>query len=374
MNALPYILAKEFRQIFRNPILLRMIVMLPIIQLIVLPMAADFEIKNIRISLVDHDHSPASRLLLGKIRAGDYFIINDYSDGFNHGLSEFEKGHSDIILEIPRDFGKSLTLRGTASLLVAANAINGVKASVGSNYLQQIIASTSKELLRKNSMQNNRLSAQPMDIRPIYKYNPHMYYPLFMVPGILVFLVSMIGIYMCALNIVKEKESGTIEQINVTPVKKTAFILGKLIPFWVIGMIVFSIGLLGVARLLYQIVPLGSVALLYGFLAIYLLSVLGLGLLISTYSQTQQQAMSLAFFVMMVGLLMSGLFTPTESMPEWAQWISRCNPLTYFTEVMRMVVIKGSGIKHIGKHFLVVGCMAIFFNTWAILNFRKTGN
>ncbi len=374
MNALPYILAKEFRQIFRNPILLRMIVMLPIIQLIVLPMAADFEIKNIRISLVDHDHSPASRLLLGKIRAGDYFIINDYSDGFNHGLSEFEKGHSDIILEIPRDFGKSLTLRGTASLLVAANAINGVKASVGSNYLQQIIASTSKELLRKNSMQNNSLSAQPMDIRPIYKYNPHMYYPLFMVPGILVFLVSMIGIYMCALNIVKEKESGTIEQINVTPVKKTAFILGKLIPFWVIGMIVFSIGLLGVARLLYQIVPLGSVALLYGFLAIYLLSVLGLGLLISTYSQTQQQAMSLAFFVMMVGLLMSGLFTPTESMPEWAQWISRCNPLTYFTEVMRMVVIKGSGIKHIGKHFLVVGCMAIFFNTWAILNFRKTGN
>lgn len=374
MNALPYILAKEFRQIFRNPILLRMIVMLPIIQLIVLPMAADFEIKNIRISLVDHDHSPASRLLLGKIRAGDYFIINDYSDGFNHGLSEFEKGHSDIILEIPRDFGKSLTLRGKASLLVAANAINGVKASVGSNYLQQIIASTSKELLRKNSMQNNSLSAQPMDIRPIYKYNPHMYYPLFMVPGILVFLVSMIGIYMCALNIVKEKESGTIEQINVTPVKKTAFILGKLIPFWVIGMIVFSIGLLGVASLLYQIVPLGSVALLYGFLAIYLLSVLGLGLLISTYSQTQQQAMSLAFFVMMVGLLMSGLFTPTESMPEWAQWISRCNPLTYFTEVMRMVVIKGSGIKHIGKHFLVVGCMAIFFNTWAILNFRKTGN
>lgn len=374
MNALPYILAKEFRQIFRNPILLRMIVMLPIIQLIVLPMAADFEIKNIRISLVDHDHSPASRLLLGKIRAGDYFIINDYSDGFNHGLSEFEKGHSDIILEIPKDFGKSITLRGKASLLVAANAINGVKASVGSNYLQQIIASTSKELMRKNSMQNNSLSPQPMDLRPIYKYNPHMYYPLFMVPGILVFLVSMIGIYMCALNIVKEKESGTIEQINVTPVKKTAFILGKLIPFWVIGMIVFSIGLLGVARLLYQIVPLGSVALLYGFLAIYLLSVLGLGLLISTYSQTQQQAMSLAFFVMMVGLLMSGLFTPTESMPEWAQWISRCNPLTYFTEVMRMVVIKGSGIKHIGKHFLVVGCMAIFFNTWAILNFRKTGN
>jgi ABC-2 type transport system permease protein len=193
-----------------------------------------------------------------------------------------------------------------------------------------------------------------------------------MIPGILVFLVTMVGAYMCSLNIVKEKETGTIEQINVTPIRKYEFILGKLIPFWVIGLGVFSIGLLGVARLLYHIVPVGSLLVVYSYLALYLFAILGLGLLISTFSENQQQAMSVAFFVMMIGLLMSGLFTPISSMPEWAQGISRCNPLTYFIEVMRMVVIKGSSFRHVRMHYLVMLGMAVFFNGWAVLNFRKT--
>ena len=193
-----------------------------------------------------------------------------------------------------------------------------------------------------------------------------------MVSGILVVLITMIGTYMTALNIVKEKEVGTIEQINVTPVKKHHFILGKLIPFWTIGIFVFSLGLLIVARLLYGIVPVGNLLLLYGYLAIYLIVVLGMGLLVSTYSQTQQQAMSLAFFMMMIFILMSGLFTSLESMPYWAQILARLNPVTYFIEVMRMVVMKGSEFKHISTHFMIMGGFALLFNSWAILNYRKT--
>jgi ABC-2 type transport system permease protein len=177
---------------------------------------------------------------------------------------------------------------------------------------------------------------------------------------------------MCALNIVKEKEIGTIEQINVTPIKKYHFILGKLIPFWVIGMLVFSLGLLVVARLVYGIVPVGSIFLLYSYLALYLVAMLGVGLLISTYSSTQQQAMSLAFFFMMIFMLMSGLFTSIDGMPEWAKWIARANPVTYFIEVMRMIILKGSGFRDIQMHFLVMLGFAVVFNGWAIINYRKT--
>ena len=193
-----------------------------------------------------------------------------------------------------------------------------------------------------------------------------------MVPGILVILVTMVCAYMCALNIVKEKEIGTIEQINVTPIKKYEFILGKLIPFWIIGMFVFSVGLLGVAHLVYHIVPVGSLFVLYSFLSVYLIAMLGIGLLISTYSGTQQQAMSLAFFCMMIFILMSGLFTSIDGMPDWAKWISRFNPVTYFIQVMRMVVLKGSGLRDIQHQFIVIVGMAVFFNTWAIINYRKT--
>ena len=193
-----------------------------------------------------------------------------------------------------------------------------------------------------------------------------------MVPAILVILVTMIGAYMCSLNIVKEKEIGTIEQINVTPIKKHVYVLGKLIPFWIIGMGVFSIGFFVISWGVYGIVPIGNILLLYGYLALYLVALLGFGLLVSTYAENQQQAMSVAFFFVMIFILMSGLFTPIESMPEWAKWIAKGNPVTYFIEVMRMVVLKGSGYRHIQNHFLIMIGFAVVLNFWAIANYRKT--
>lgn len=204
------------------------------------------------------------------------------------------------------------------------------------------------------------------------RFNRYLNYRIFMVPGILASLVTMVGAYMFALNIVKEKEIGTIEQINVTPIKKFHFILGKLIPFWVIGIFVFSIDLFLVGELVYGIIPLGSYFLLYLFLSFFLIAVLGIGLLISTYSQTQQQAMSLAFFCIMIFLLMSGLFTPVDSMPAWARVFAYLNPVTYFIDVMRMIILKGSSFMDIKKHFLIIIGFAIFFNGWAILNYKKT--
>lgn len=372
MRTLIFLLQKEFRQIFRNSTILRLIIAMPIIQLLVMPLAADYEIKNINISVVDHDRSSFSQELVSKIIASGYFKLADYGNSFEDGFRLMEENKADLVLEIPADFEKQLFRENKQKLFVAVNAINGTKAMVGSTYLGNIIGDFNQNI-RTEILPPSKTNDSPViEIVSSNWFNRFLNYPVFMVPGILVILVSMVGAFMCALNIVREKELGTIEQINVTPIRKHHFILGKLIPFWIIGMIVFSIGLFLVSRIVYGIVPEGSILVLYTFLAIYLLAVLGLGLIISTYSNTQQQAMSLAFFFMMIFILMGGLFTSVDSMPEWSQWIARLNPVTYFIEVMRMVIMKGSGFREIQNHLIIISVFAVFFNTWAILNYKKT--
>lgn len=372
MRTLGHLLKKEFRQIFRNRSILPLILVMPIIQLLVMPLAADYEIKSIDLSIVDHDRSDYSRHLRDKIIASGYFRLNDFSSSFEASFEQFQQDNSDLVLEIPANFESDLSSGNAAGMLIAVNAINGINATVGSAYLSRILADFNREIIVEVVNPQGMNQNPVIDIQNRNWFNPNLDYPTFMVPGILVILVTMVGAYMCALNIVKEKEIGTIEQINVTPLKKYQFILGKLIPFWVIGMVVFSIGLFGVARLVYGIVPAGSILTLYAFLAIYLVALLGIGLLISTFSATQQQAMSLAFFIMMIFILMSGLFTPLDGMPEWAQWIAEFNPATHFIEVVRQIMLKGSSFHHLKSQFLIIGGMALFFNTWAVLNYRKT--
>jgi ABC-2 type transport system permease protein len=197
-----------------------------------------------------------------------------------------------------------------------------------------------------------------------------MNYQKFMVPGILVILLTLVGAFLTAANIVKEKEIGTIEQINVTPVKKVYFILGKLIPFWIMGQLVLTIGMI-IGRVIYGIIPSGNIGLIYLFSSVYLLAVLGLGLLISAYVHTQQQAMLIAFFLLMIFILMGGLYTSIESMPEWAQIVTRFNPVTYFIDVMRMVVLKGSRLKDILPHLGIIAIFAVVLNSWAVFAYKK---
>ena len=373
MRTLLILLRKEYKQIFRNKMLLRMILVVPIIQLIVIPLTADYEIKNINVAIVDHDKSGWSRDLTAKIASSGYFIIVENTHDMNSAERLMEADQADIILEIPSGFERNLVREQQDQIYMAVNAINGTKANVGGGYLTQVIRDFNHQIVLDWSGRNTS-QVEGIEVTATNWFNKHLNYQVFMVPGILVVLVTMVGTYMCSLNIVKEKEVGTIEQINVTPIRKHHFILGKLIPFWTIGMFEFTIGLLLVARVIYGIIPVGSIGLLYAFLTIYLIAILGIGLLISTYSNTQQQAMSLAFFLMMIFLLMSGLFTSIDSMPRWAQFIAYGNPVTYFIEAIRMIVMKGSGLNHIMRHFLVMVGFAVFFNGWAIMNYRKSSS
>lgn len=370
MRTLRFLLQKEFRQIFRDPSILRLIFIMPVIQLLVLPWAADYEVKNIKLAVVDHDHSSYSRNLINKITSTGYFQLTGYTNSYQESLEQVEKDQADLLLEIPAGFERELVKEDQSSLFLAINAINGTKANLGGAYLQSIIRDYNREV-RMKWIQLPRLSPETqIDVTTSNWYNPLMNYKYFMVPGILVILLTMVGANLTAINIVREKEIGTIEQINVTPVKKYHFIIGKLVPFWLLGLFVLTLGLL-IARLAYGIIPAGSFFTIYVFAAVYLLAVLGLGLLVSTYAQTQQQSMLVSFFIMMIFILLGGLYTSIDSMPEWAQWITRFNPVSYFIDVMRRVVLKGSNIGDIGHHLLIMGAFAISFNAWAIFSYRK---
>ncbi|MEO6636795.1 MAG: ABC transporter permease, partial [Ginsengibacter sp.] len=284
---------------------------------------------------------------------------------------QVEKNNSDVILEIPAGFEKILIRENKVAVALNVNAINGSTAGLAASYAGTIIRNYNIEI-RKKLLQSGGVNLAPsIDITYSNWFNPDLNYRKFMVPGILVILLSLVGGFLASLNIVSEKEKGTIEQINVTPVKKSVFIISKIIPFWLIGMIIFSIGLL-LCRLVYDIIPVGSYGTLYAFAAMYMLAFLGFGLLISTYSDNQQQAMFIAFFFMIIFILLSGEFTPITSMPAWAQFISRLNPLSYFVEVMRLVMLKGSNFKDLLPLFLSICGFGIVFNGWAILNYRKT--
>ncbi len=370
MRTLFFLLRKEFRQIFRDPSIIRVILVMPVIQLLILPWAADYEIKKIKLAVVDLDHSSYSRKLVEKVTASGYFVLTDYSSSYERALEKVEAEKADLILQVPDHFEKDLVKFSEAKLFLAINAINGVKANLGGAYLRSIIQDFNGEV-RTEWIQFPRFSPETrVEVTYSDWFNPLMNYKYFMVPGILVILLTMVGTNLTAINIVREKEIGTIEQINVTPIRKYHFILGKLIPFWLFGLVVLTMGLT-IARLAYGIIPAGSFFTIYVFAAVYLLAVLGLGLLISTYSANQQQSMLLSFFLMMIFVLLGGLYTSIDSMPEWAQWITKFNPVSYFISVMRMVVLKGSGLADIKYHLLTMLGFAVAFNGWAVMSYRK---
>ncbi len=371
MSVLKYLLQKEFRQIFRDPSILRIIFVMPALQLIVIPMAADYEVKNINLSVADHDHSVYTQQMVQKIKSSGYFKLVNYSSTYQEAVTSIESDKADIVLEIPAKFEQNIVHEDQASLFIAVNAVNGMKANLGAAYLQNIIQNYNNQI-RTKWVQFPPIPPQTnINISVSNWFNPMMSYKYFMVPAVLATLLTMLGTFLTALNIVREKEIGTIEQINVTPIKKYHFILGKLIPFWVLGLVVLTIGFL-IMRFGYQIHPVGNMLIVYFFASLYLISILGLGLLISTYADTQQQAMLISFFLLMIFIMLGGLFTPIDSMPAWVQKLTWLNPVSYFIDVVRMVVLKGSGLSDIKNHIFVIIGFAIFLNSWAIWNYKKT--
>lgn len=372
MKTILFIIQKEFRQIFRNKAMLPIIFVLPLVQLLILSNAASFEIKNIKFSYIDNDHSVASRELISKFQASHYFNIIESFTSKKEADFNMQTEKVDVILEIPNHFERDLITENKTNLSVSINAIDGAAAGVESVYISQIISGFNQKIQTQLYKYNEASYVQPVNIVtiPSFWYNNTLNYKTFMVPGILVLLVTMLTLFLSSMNIVREKEIGTLEQINVTPIKKYQFIIGKLFPFWVLGLVILTVGLT-IARVVFSVPILGNIGLIYFFTSVYLLVILGIGLIISNHSDTQQQAMFVAWFFSVIFILMSGLFTPIESMPQWAQNLTLLNPIRYFVEIIRMVMLKGATFSDISRPFFIIVFYAFALNGIAVWTYKK---
>ncbi|MDX5325021.1 MAG: ABC transporter permease [Bacteroidota bacterium] len=368
MRTLMILLRKEFRQIFRNKAMLPIIFVMPVVQLLILVHAADFEVRHIRVHVQDMDASVTSRQWLAHIQANDRFEVSAFSRSFGSGMNALDAGNADVFLRIPLDFEKELLTSGTSQVMVELNGMDAQFASLAYAYLQGTTQTLNGEILFHKL---GTIPTPPISIHNRFWYNLTMNYKNLMVPGLLAVLVTLAGMFLSSMNIVREKEIGTIEQLNVTPIKKWQFIVGKLLPFWLISLFLLALGLT-LGWLLFDIPIEGSLVLLFLFAGLYLIVMLGLGLLISSLTDTQQQAMFVSWFFLVIFILMSGLFTPIENMPEWARVITWFNPVSYFMEVIRMVLLKGSGLKDILHHAAVILLMGVIVNSIAIRAYRKT--
>ena len=340
-----YLIQKEFLQIRRNAFLPKLIIMFPIMIMCVMPWVMNMEVKNIVVDIVDIDHSTESQRLIQQIAASRYFIFGGQKATYTEAMKDVEKGKADIILEI-RD-GK---------YLIAANAVNGTKGSMGSAYLSQIVTST--------------FSTPGSHLSHLTLYNKQQNYKLYMIPALLAIVMMLMTGFLPTLNIVGEKEAGTIEQINVTPVSKWAFILSKLIPYWLIALFVVTVCLV-LAWLIYGLTPAGPLWLIYVLAMLLALFFSSFGLIISNYSDTMQQAIFVMWFFIVCIMLLSGLFTPTRSMPDWAYLTTYVNPMHYFIDAIRTVFIRGGGLHDVAHQVLGLLVIGMFMAVWAVLSYKK---
>ena len=271
MRTLAVLLEKEFRQFFRNPFLPRMALMFPMMVMLVMPWVTTMDIRHVSVSVVDCDRSPASRRIVQKIGASDYFTLCGVSDDFSAALRSLEAGNTDAVLEIPRDFGRSLEEDAPRRVSISANGVNATKGTLGMQYLVRTVAASVAELRGERGLQ-----AQPDPVVVENRYNPTLEYRNYMIPALMIMLLILLCGFLPALNLVGEKETGTIEQINVTPVSQFAFTLAKLIPYWAIGLGVLTLAM-SLAWAVYGLVPVGSLGAVYLAAALFIFVMSGFG-------------------------------------------------------------------------------------------------
>ena len=357
-----FLIQKEFLQIRRNAFLPRLIIIFPIMMMCVMPWVMNQEVKNIRVDVVDNDRSTLSRQLVQSVEASNYFIFNGQKPTYDAALKDIEKMDADVVMVIPQHFSREITLKRNPQVLIAANAVNGTKGSMGSAYLSQIVS----------AKVNPSVAAMQSKISTLFLYNKHLNYKVFMIPSLFAMVMMLMCGFLPTLNIVGEKEAGTIEQINVTPVPKWAFIFAKLIPYWLIAMFVIVVCLV-LSWLIYGITCQGPLWLVFALAMLLALFWSSFGLVISNYSETMQQAVFVMWFFVVCMLLLSGLFTPARSMPQLAYLTTYINPMHYFVDGIRTVFVRGGGFQSIAHQLLALLFIASLMWLWAIRSYKKNG-
>ena len=378
MSVLRTLIIKELRQFRRNPFLPKLVVGFPLAIVLILPWIANMDVKGVSVGIVDADRSDVSRRITSHVEASEYLRLHDLYADYPSALADLEDGHIDAILEIPNGFGHSLHAT-PKRLSIWANGVNAMKGSLGSQYLMQTVmkALPTESAPAQPSFENSEIVNSPLSILHspfsiINYYNPTMDYKHFMIPALMIMLMVMVGGFLPALNLVSEKELGTIEQINVTPVSRLTFTLSKLIPFWVICLLELAL-CMTLALLVYGLPVAGSVGAIFLAALLFIIVMSSIGVIIANLSDTMQQTMFLMLFVVLSFILLSGLMTPVESMPLWAQHFTRLLPPTYMVEIMRAVYLRGTTVAELSGSYLALAAFALTFATLASFTYRKRG-
>ncbi len=370
MRTIRYLIRKEFLQIRRNKTILPIIFIMPVVQLCILIYAATLDMKTIRMGVIDNDDSQTSNELISKFKGSLFYELSLMDYSVEEAEKQMKSGEIDVILQIPHNFEKNLVRENKNKVQLLINAINGTSAGLITSYSQAILTDFNKNI-GVEWLGPRAVPKQKLNIITRFWFNRDLDYKIYMLPGILVILVTMIGMFLAGLNMVREKEIGTIEQINVTPIKKYQFIIAKLLPFWLIALFELTFGIL-IGKFFFNLPLLGDLVGLFAISSVYLVLVLSIGLFLSTLTNTQQQLMFLAYFFMLLFILMGGIFTPAENMPDWAQKVNYINPFAYYMRSIRMVLLKGSGFGDLTFEFGALSIYAFIMLSVASLNYRKT--
>ncbi|ORC34061.1 hypothetical protein B4O97_14345 [Marispirochaeta aestuarii] len=367
MRTLIAMVKKEILQLRADTFYLRFLLIAPLFQLIVLGFALTIETTNVPTLICDLDRTALSREFVRSVSTNERFNVIGTVEEYEELGDALQRWQASIGIYIPPGFGRDLKRDASAELQVLIDAVDGNKALTAYGYLQQIAAE-----------QGLRLAAVPLDAggapgpRLVYHYlfNPELKNAAFMVPGIVVVIVTIITLMIGAMNLVREKEVGTLEQLMVTPINRSQLILGKLIPFLVYAFIEVAV-LLKVAELVFGLHLAGSLLSLYLALLLYLFSTLGLGLLVSSAAGTQQQALFIAWFFMIFMILLSGFFIPIRNMPRWLQWLTMLNPLRFMMTIVREIYLKATPLKLLADQLLPLSALGLVIFGTSIFTFQK---
>lgn len=370
LRILGALLVKEILLLRSNPLASKVIFMMPLTVMLLMPLVATFDVRNVGVAVVDSAHSPLSRRIVADMSASQWLRVDTVVASYPAAMATLEHGRADVILTLPATLDRQPEL-----IDIAANSVNATKGVLGAQYVAQSVAMTLQRWQAEQggaAMQlNTTADASPsQQVSVINLYNPTLNYKFYMIPALVGVLIIIICGFLPALNIVSEKETGTIEAMNVTPVGRVSFVLSKLIPYWVIGLIVTVIGL-SIGRLVYGLEPAGSLGAILLGTFLFSLVMSGIGVTVSNRSSTMMQSILVMYALIMMFQLMGGLFTPVESMPDWAQDITYAIPTRYYIDIMRAVCLKGSTVTDLAFNFLTLTAFAAAVSLLAAVTYRK---
>jgi ABC-2 type transport system permease protein len=372
MNFLRLIVAKEFAHIRADEMTIRLMIAPVFVLMFILGYAITTEVKNVTITAVDHSNTPASRDLIQTVQHNRFFVFKGYASSESEARLMLDRGDARLALLIPADFAKNLGNGTGADIGLLVDGQDANSSNVSSGYIQSIISLWSRGMLkvRLAAAGVNLRTVLPIDVRPEIFFNPMLKSSWYMIPALAVVLVTMITALLTGFSIVREKMSGTLEQLMVTPISPVHVVMGKVIPYAIIGLVELS-AVLVLATLWFRVPFHGNFGVLLLFGAVYMMSSLGVGILVSTIARTPQQVLFMLWFLLIFLLFLSGLFLPLEQMPAWVQKVTYINPLRYFMFVLRAMFLKGSGLAELwpqGAAMLAIG--GVVFGA-ALLAFQR---